>query len=74
MLRKIEQNGKFVATVENLTYFHFQSIERFGYAKQFFSADRFSLVRRLISGVRRAKSQIIPKIGRVSENELQEVL
>ena len=27
MHRKTEQNGKFVATVENLTYLYFQSIE-----------------------------------------------
>ena len=29
MHRKMEQDGKFVATVENLTYPHFQSIERY---------------------------------------------
>ena len=47
----------------------------FGYAKAVSSAGRFSLVRRLISGFRRGnpKSQIIPKIGRISENKPQEV-
>ena len=40
-----------------------------------FSAGQFSLVRRLIqaSDGRSPKSQIIPKIGRISENKPQEV-
>ena len=40
-----------------------------------FSGGRFSLARRLISAVRRAKSKISknPKIGRISKNKLQQV-